>query len=316
MCDLIGYVGKKQVVPVILDGLRRLEYRGYDSAGIAVAGSGQVEVEFRDGTRERIHFLASRLKYSRFLRVSLVKDETEESLVRTLAEHLASWGGRPLLCVFDRLGHFRAERGHQRVERRLSPSITAFPNSPQNLQRGQIRRFLQNLADLFSESHEGAGPTDLSFPALGHVIDVPHRALFSDAFYRTQPVRVTSKPRGDDVSASTMRRGPRLDRPSASSRVNSMRHSAPFNKPLARLQPTSSLMVVASSLRLRPGQVATTSRIRAISDAGNIRPLHLKSCLPAGLATAGPPMQPYDSQPREKCPALIASSRRVLGSTK
>jgi hypothetical protein len=61
-----------------------------------------VEVEFRNGTRERIHFFASRLKYSRFLRVSLVKDETVESLVRTLAEHLASWGGRPLLCVFDR----------------------------------------------------------------------------------------------------------------------------------------------------------------------------------------------------------------------
>jgi len=63
---------------------------------------GQVEVEFGNGTRERIHFFASRLKYSRFLRVSLVKDETVESLVRTLAEHLASWGGRPLLCVFDR----------------------------------------------------------------------------------------------------------------------------------------------------------------------------------------------------------------------
>ena len=40
MCGIVGYVGKKQVVPVILDGLRRLEYRGYDSAGIAVAGNG------------------------------------------------------------------------------------------------------------------------------------------------------------------------------------------------------------------------------------------------------------------------------------
>jgi glutamine---fructose-6-phosphate transaminase (isomerizing) len=40
MCGIVGYVGKKRVVPVILDGLRRLEYRGYDSAGIAVAGNG------------------------------------------------------------------------------------------------------------------------------------------------------------------------------------------------------------------------------------------------------------------------------------
>ena len=41
MCGIVGYVGKKRVVPVIIDGLRRLEYRGYDSAGIAVAGNGE-----------------------------------------------------------------------------------------------------------------------------------------------------------------------------------------------------------------------------------------------------------------------------------
>jgi glutamine---fructose-6-phosphate transaminase (isomerizing) len=39
MCGIVGYIGKKPVVPVIIEGLRRLEYRGYDSAGIAVAGS-------------------------------------------------------------------------------------------------------------------------------------------------------------------------------------------------------------------------------------------------------------------------------------
>src|SRR5277367_5439122 len=38
MCGIVGYVGKKSVVPIIIEGLRKLEYRGYDSAGIAVAG--------------------------------------------------------------------------------------------------------------------------------------------------------------------------------------------------------------------------------------------------------------------------------------
>ncbi|MGB7583319.1 MAG: glutamine--fructose-6-phosphate transaminase (isomerizing) [Terriglobales bacterium] len=41
MCGIVGYVGKKEVVPVIIEGLRRLEYRGYDSAGIAVCGNGE-----------------------------------------------------------------------------------------------------------------------------------------------------------------------------------------------------------------------------------------------------------------------------------
>ena len=41
MCGIVGYVGKKSVVPIIIEGLRRLEYRGYDSAGIAVAGNGE-----------------------------------------------------------------------------------------------------------------------------------------------------------------------------------------------------------------------------------------------------------------------------------
>jgi glucosamine--fructose-6-phosphate aminotransferase (isomerizing) len=44
MCGIIGYIGPKEVVPVLIDGLRRLEYRGYDSAGVAVVHDGEVDL--------------------------------------------------------------------------------------------------------------------------------------------------------------------------------------------------------------------------------------------------------------------------------
>ncbi len=42
MCGVVGYIGKKQAAPILIDGLQRLEYRGYDSAGIAVISGGQI----------------------------------------------------------------------------------------------------------------------------------------------------------------------------------------------------------------------------------------------------------------------------------
>jgi glucosamine--fructose-6-phosphate aminotransferase (isomerizing) len=44
MCGIIGYIGSKPVVPVLLDGLRRMEYRGYDSAGVALVGAEGIEL--------------------------------------------------------------------------------------------------------------------------------------------------------------------------------------------------------------------------------------------------------------------------------
>ena len=45
MCGIVAYIGKKEAYPILIKGLKRLEYRGYDSAGIACDGDSEGEVK-------------------------------------------------------------------------------------------------------------------------------------------------------------------------------------------------------------------------------------------------------------------------------
>ena len=54
MCGIIGYIGRKPVVPVLIEGLRRLEYRGYDSAGVALVRGNTVELRRSAGKLDRL----------------------------------------------------------------------------------------------------------------------------------------------------------------------------------------------------------------------------------------------------------------------
>ena len=92
--DLISAVRPKTVRPLVrFEGLAG-EFSQHDF--------GHVEVRFLDDARKRVHFFASRLKYSRWVEVTIVPDECAETLVRTLVDHFALIGGIPLLAVFDR----------------------------------------------------------------------------------------------------------------------------------------------------------------------------------------------------------------------
>ena len=53
MCGIVGYIGEKNAVEIIMTGLHRLEYRGYDSAGVAVVKDGELECIKSLGKGER-----------------------------------------------------------------------------------------------------------------------------------------------------------------------------------------------------------------------------------------------------------------------
>ena len=104
---LEGYAGGKSALYTLIAALRPkparpvVRFEGLPGE-FSQHDFGHVDVRFMDGTTKRIHFFASRLKYSRWVEVTIVENERVETLLRTLVDHFAAFGGVPLLAVFDR----------------------------------------------------------------------------------------------------------------------------------------------------------------------------------------------------------------------
>ena len=84
---------------------------------------GEVLVTYQDGTETKVHFFASRLKYSRWVEVTLVPNERVETLVHTLVAHLDAFGGIPLVTVFDRPKTIALKWGHDGVVTEWNPTF-------------------------------------------------------------------------------------------------------------------------------------------------------------------------------------------------
>ena len=102
-----GYTGHKTAFYALVAGVRPpratpvVRFEGLPGE-FSQHDFGHVDVQFVDGRTKRVHFFASRLKYSRFVAVTLVDNERTETIVRCLARDFVAFGGLPLLAVFDR----------------------------------------------------------------------------------------------------------------------------------------------------------------------------------------------------------------------
>lgn len=102
-----GYTGNKTAFYSLVAGVRPpratpvVRFEGLPGE-FSQHDFGHVDVQFVDGRKKRVHFFASRLKYSRFVAVTLVDNERVETIVRCLARDFVSFGGLPLMAVFDR----------------------------------------------------------------------------------------------------------------------------------------------------------------------------------------------------------------------
>ena len=117
----LGYVGGKSALYELVGELRpKLTTPLVRFEGVAGEFSqhdfGQVEVRYLDGAHERVHFFVSRLKYSRWVAVRVVENEGVESLVRSLLAGFESFGGVPLVAVFDNPKTVVISRKDSRIE--------------------------------------------------------------------------------------------------------------------------------------------------------------------------------------------------------
>jgi len=93
MCGIVGYIGDKNATPIVLSGLKKLEYRGYDSAGIAVITDGHIEVRRDAGKLKNLQLLVSNMPIVGNVGIGHTRWATHgEPSARNAHPHLGSTG--------------------------------------------------------------------------------------------------------------------------------------------------------------------------------------------------------------------------------
>jgi len=134
MCGIVGYIGSKKVVPILLEGLEKLEYRGYDSAGVAVLENGKLAIEKSVGKLQ-------------VLKDKLAKDAPQGSVG---------------------IGHTRWAT-HGRPSDENSHPHTDWPNRFAVVHNGIIENFQELKEELLAKGHRFRSETDTE--VIPHLIE-------------------------------------------------------------------------------------------------------------------------------------------------
>jgi glucosamine--fructose-6-phosphate aminotransferase (isomerizing) len=166
MCGIVGYIGEENAVPIILNGLKKLEYRGYDSSGLAVLGGGAVNVSKYKG------------------RLSVLENNLEKApLSGTLGIGHTRWAthGEPS----DRNAH--PHLGGRRIgaESTNSPGEIASGDFSGNIavvHNGIIENYMELKKELLDEGYDFVSETDTE--VLAHLLDYFYTGDLIDAVKR------------------------------------------------------------------------------------------------------------------------------------
>lgn len=186
-----GFAGRKSAFYSLVAGVRErrpsppiVRFEGLPGE-FSQHDFGQVDVRFVDGRTKRVHFFASRLKYSRFAAVTLVDDEKTETLVRTLVRHFVAFGGVPLLAVFDRPRTIVTKSGRgRRVEEfnatfaqvMLELGVGAEMCAPRSgNQKGAVEHLVKWVKNSFFKWQKFVDEADLEAKLAAWVDEVNHR---------------------------------------------------------------------------------------------------------------------------------------------
>ena len=135
MCGIIGYIGNKNIGPILLNGLRRLEYRGYDSCGVAYVDNGKIYIKKDAGKIEEVHDIHKLDKISGSVGIAHTRWATHGGVTKENAHpHLSNNGKiavvhNGIVENFETMKNFLTSNGfvfHSNTDTEIIPNLIEY----------------------------------------------------------------------------------------------------------------------------------------------------------------------------------------------